>query len=62
MDFHKLNVGDLVLWETDNDIGIVTRVAPDPSEVEPYWIQWMEDTSASGWHSPHEYLILLNSA
>jgi len=35
MDFHKLNVGDLVLWETDNDIGIVTRVAPDPSEVEP---------------------------
>jgi len=62
----KFKVGDLVTWTVDQDIGIVTDIDRgdlyEESGYEPYLIRWFKDPSSSGWHAPHECLILINSA
>ena len=67
-----LKVGDLVLWQPDGDIGVVTDVnehevryqaegTEGAEDYEPYWVQWFNDPDASGWHDYCPMLSLLSS-
>ena len=67
-----LKVGDLVLWEPDGDMGVVTDVnehevryqtedTEGVEDYEPYWIQGFNDPVASGWHDYCPMLLLLCS-
>ena len=67
-----LKVGDLVLWEPDGEMGVVTDVnehevryqtedTEGVEDYEPYWIQWFNDPGANGWHDYSPMLSLLSS-
>ena len=72
---YNFKVGDLVTWVPDGDVGIVTKVdkfvleeeadnlAPEKMrEYEPFWVCWVQDPGASGWHGRDHMLKLLNPA
>jgi len=60
-----LRIGDLVVWAPDGDIGIVTKVEyhrGGRERSDPFWIQWVEDPQATGWHGcDYGMLKLLSS-
>ena len=59
--FADFNVGDLVTWTGDDDIGIIVDVYDVDDGPENFYISWTADTPASGWHGPHPCLKLLSS-
>ena len=59
--FADFNVGDLVTWTGDDDIGIILDIYDVDDGPENFYISWTVDTRASGWHGPHPCLKLLSS-
>ena len=45
-------IGDVVLWLPDGDIGVIVDVDHSVAD-EPFNVEWHIDPVASGWHSAY---------
>ena len=52
-----MKVGDLVLYDDDGDIGIITEVSENPCGMSTdYFVRWASDLD--GWHEETELEVL----
>ena len=55
-----MKVGDLVIWKTDGDIGVITETLPEFDQV---YVEWANEPHKSGLHSKqHEHLEVVNES